>query len=319
MSSQARLKKTWFLMEKANRVAPFGSPVQRCHNVPIGQVNVIRNPERPEKLFYGGLKVCRNAWACPICSPRKAAEKAEIVKLMAGMIVNKPVMVTYTLQHNRHDSLNELLNTLTTAMRVSRNGKRLAKYKRTCLGYIRSTEITYSPKNGWHPHYHELNFLNRGQSVEDMTKGVIRDYISAIEKSGKIVNGFTVDTKEWNHETDYLTKGSSISLEMVNGINKSGKNSLNIFDILNNAEIGYGLHRNLYLEFLHATHRRKCVVISRSLDQWRIQAESQASKNKVKVDANNQIVLQIDKSTWDGIRSKPMLRYDVLVSLQDAR
>jgi hypothetical protein len=302
-------------MEKANKVAEYGSPIQKCHLVPVSQITLIKNKDG--QVRYGGLSTCRNSWACPICTPRRASERAEIVSGIARQIVNTPVMVTYTLQHKRGDDLNDLLNTLQMALRVARNGSRLAAYNRYCLGYIRALEITYGHANGWHPHYHELNFLNRGMTMEGMTKTVIKSYRKAIEKSGRVINEFTVDCKPWDQTTDYLTKGMELTKELTHGRLKDNGKSLNIFDILD--MVGSGSPNNynsLYAEYVKATHRRKVIVTSRSLDKWRLIAEERAKQDKEDGEKDDKIIGVLTRKEFKDI-SKAGLRLEILVKLSD--
>lgn len=308
-------RQSWWLMEKANRSAKFGSPTQRCHLVPVGQVNAVKSPDGAVR--YTGLKTCRSAWCCPICTPRKAAEKAEVVGRMAEAILNTPVMITYTLQHGREDSLIDLLDTLYSAVRIARNGKRLAAYKEVCLGYIGSTEITWSRSNGWHPHRHEMNFLNRGKAIEDLKTGVVEKYVSAIEKSGRIVNEFTVDVKQWHGDLGYITKGSEIAAELTQGMHKTYEKSMNVFDILAKTR-GRGNPNewdNLYLEYQSATHLRKLTTISRSLNRWRRPIEEKVKADMKREKSYDEVLGTIKPSEWFSMCKVPMVRFEVLVKL----
>ncbi len=302
-------------MQRVNQIAEYGSTLQRCHLVPVGQVTILKNSDGDVR--YGGLKTCRGSWACPICTPRRAAERAEVVSTIAGQIVNTPVMITYTMQHKKEDGLSPLLDTLTRALRLARNGKRRKAYNDHCMGYIRALEITYGKINGWHPHYHELNFLNRSVTKEQLIDGVVKNYRKAIADSGKVVNDFTVNVKNWDEKTDYLTKSFDMTKELTHGIYKKYDESYNIFEILNNARKEIPNEWNeLYLEFVKATHRRKVIVTSRSLDRWRKIAEQAVKDKEQQKEEQDHIVHVFTPSEWSDI-CRNGLRYEILVTLND--
>lgn len=307
-------KLSWELMQKANKLAPFGDPIQKCRMVPRGQINIVKHASGGSS--YSGLCTCKSRWACPICSPMLAAEKAEVVSGMYWLIDAPAVMITYTVQHSKGDELDEQMSDLTRAMRYARNGERLSKYNEICLGYINNWEVTRSEVNGWHSHKHEINFLRNGFSEGDIVETVVRSYKYCIEKTGRLVNDFTVDCKRWDGGADYITKAVSASSELTQGQHKSYKNSLNIMDILSRSgdRNNPGYYGNLYLEYLRATKRRKMTNISRSLDRFRKKSEEIAKEKSKEMTAEDKIVATIEPDDWKKI-CKAGIRYEILLTL----
>jgi hypothetical protein len=82
-------------------------------------------------------------------------------------------MVTYTVRHDIHDNLATLLKSFLGAHRRITTGSTYGKLKSGCkiFGAIRCLEVTYSKRNGWHPHAHVLVFcsaVDAGIDVQDL-------------------------------------------------------------------------------------------------------------------------------------------------------
>jgi len=116
---------------------------------------------------YAGLQTCGSVWACPVCAAKIAERRrAEIQAAMAahqaaGGCVN---MLTLTCPHQRTDNLGDLLAKQAKALNAFWSD-RVAKVvfdEMGNIGQIRALEVTHgrlSPSNnGWHPHYHVLQF-----------------------------------------------------------------------------------------------------------------------------------------------------------------
>lgn len=304
-------KSRWSLMNTVNQIAPYGTRLQKCHLVPVGnKISIVRNGAGLHN--YHGLTECGNAWSCPICSQKHAIRKSDIARVVHWNLNRRAVMITYTLQHTKGEGLLALLNTLTMAHRVARTGRRLAEYNDLCLGYISSKEITWG-RNGWHPHFHEVNYLHGEINLDRINKTLVRNYKAAIAKSGRIVNNITVRMDEWDGSTDYLTKGSKLSAELALGFKKAGNESLNIFDIIQRAKQG-NKWADLFTEFYHATHRKKVVNFSRSLDFLRKRAEESADKKRAEVTGDSRVVHTMTREEWTKI-CKGGIRYNVIATL----
>lgn len=304
-------KVRWNLIRRTNQIAPSGSRLQKCQRVPVGKkIGVAKNKMGTHS--YVGLTQCGNAWACPICSQNLAVRRADIARIVHWNVNRKAVMITYTIQHSKGESLNALLNTLTMCHRVARTGRRLAAYNDLCLGYISAKEITYG-HNGWHPHMHEVNYLHSDIDLARIETTLVRNYKKALVASGRIVNEITVKIDKWDGSTDYLTKGAGLSAELALGHMKSGNKSLNIYDILQRSRPA-NKWSDLYLEYYHSTHRRKVVNYSRSLDYLRSQASKKVDENREKFLEDREIVHTFDHETWRSVCEEGV-RYNILATL----
>lgn len=126
-----------------------------------GTVDVFKN-RQTQKAFYGGLMICGSVWICPVCaakiSERRRAELKQAVSSHRDSGGNL-TMLTLTFSHFKSDRLEDSLKSLGQAVLKFRSGKRYDGLRKELglFGSVRAMEITYG-KNGWHPHFHILNF-----------------------------------------------------------------------------------------------------------------------------------------------------------------
>lgn len=130
------------------------------------EIQVIRSKEHKTASFTG-LQTCGSVWACPVCAAKIAERRrVEIQAAMAcytasGGSVN---LFTLTTPHQRTDSLRELLQNQSTALKYFKTDTTVRKIfgEMGIIGQIRALEVTHGRKsptnNGWHPHYHFLLF-----------------------------------------------------------------------------------------------------------------------------------------------------------------
>ena len=293
LSKQASdLKSRWELLRIARDLLGKGSTVGRCNRVPVGLVNVQVSGEGSAR--FTGLHTCKSAWACPVCSTRKATARSKAIKrLFYEFRGYKHVMITYTVQHKKTDRLSDLIEVLYDSLRNARIGRYHQQFKEMAVGYVRSTEIMYGRSNGWHPHIHELVILRRGVKVSDFSEVMSRNYKMQVEKRGLMVNSHTVDTKRWDGKTDYITKSHDVS-ELVGWVNKKSFESMSwiglLYDSVKNPRSGVR-----YLEYYFATKGRKVTVVSRSIsDEYKKAVESVNSE----MESDWETVQQIHMDDW---------------------
>jgi hypothetical protein len=139
--------------------------VSTCHRhvVPGRNVDLLRSAER-EHGFFAGLKVCASVWICPVCAAKiTERRRVELSSAVAAWRERGDIsLTTLTLQHNSADRLRDMLNALKHAYKLFRGGKAWQQLLEQwgIVGSIRALEVTHGA-NGWHPHFHILNFHNR--------------------------------------------------------------------------------------------------------------------------------------------------------------
>ena len=123
---------------------------------------------------FAGLQTCGSVWACPVCSA-KIAERRR-VEIIAAMTAHKAAggcvnLLTLTAPHQRTDNLADLLKKQAKALQGFWNDRTVKAISKAMgmVGQIRALEVTHgrlSPSNnGWHPHYHVLQFGGIGADL----------------------------------------------------------------------------------------------------------------------------------------------------------
>lgn len=185
---------------------------------------------------YAGLQTCGSVWACPVCSA-KIAERRR-VELLDAMEMHKAQggavsLLTLTTPHQRGDNLVELL---------AQQGKALQSFLRDFtvkavltemgyLGQVRALEVTHGRKsaknNGWHPHFHILQFHQvKGSEAErkDWTARLYLRWVAYCQKAGlgtpSYAHGIKLD--DGTKAAQYVTKWG-LEDEMTKGHTKKGK------------------------------------------------------------------------------------------------
>lgn len=195
--------------------------------VPNQDLRVMRSVEH-KKAFFAGLQVCGSVWACPVCAAKiTERRRAELVGAVAtaramGLAV---YLLTLTVPHGLGDDLGAMLDKMMTAWRKTTT-ERAGKTIRGIIGLqgtVRALEVT-DGKNGFHPHFHALLFLNPDFSTDFVQKAFTGLWINACVKSGlpapSIKYGVRVDNGEY--AARYASKWG-IESEITKGHLKQGK------------------------------------------------------------------------------------------------
>ncbi|MGE3795806.1 MAG: protein rep [Dehalococcoidia bacterium] len=141
---------------------------------------------------YAGIFRCGNVHLCLECSTKIAVARAQEIERVVGYHVARggwAVLVTLTLRHYRHHSLAQCLKAASAGWAAVTSGgawqadKKLSDY----AGYCRALEVTESPANGWHGHFHViLVFRSRPSetTVEHIAEGMFRRWSAAVQREG---------------------------------------------------------------------------------------------------------------------------------------
>lgn len=166
---------------------------------------------------FGGLVTCGSVWACPLCAAKiQERRRTEIEKGIEAMRSRGlvPIMVTLTFPHRSWHSLSDLITQQAEAFARLRAG---SPWKRLMgsigfAGLIRSLEVTHGG-NGWHPHTHELWFVERGQCALKIKARIAQLWARACARSGLLDDVecpafacYSVDVRLNVESGDYLAK-----------------------------------------------------------------------------------------------------------------
>jgi len=153
----------------------------RACGLPIGDMTVRL---KGDVHHYSGMTTCGSGWCCPVCSAKIRYHRAHEVSRAVVSALDQgmgALFVTRTIPHSAEDKLGVTLGLLAEGRRYVAN-QTVVKEVRKAAGYvggIASKEITYGV-SGWHPHTHDVEFMNRGVSLEDFAalSSVYYDYLS---------------------------------------------------------------------------------------------------------------------------------------------
>lgn len=239
----------------------------KCAWIPNGSLVGVNKAVESKKAFYTGLTTCGNIWTCPVCcakvQERRREEVATAVQWVygesignvPGRINGQAMMVTLTFPHQYWEKLADLLQQQKDALVLFRGGKAWDKEKAR-IGFdflIRSLEITRGV-NGWHPHTHELWFLDADIDVKALLKKLKRRWLAACINVGLVdplnisqVRAFmryAVDVKPHCSTSDYLAKQDSsrhwgVDRELSKASTKSGRaTGKHAFELLAEVQAG---------------------------------------------------------------------------------
>lgn len=154
-------------------------------------------------------------------------------------------MLTLTVPHYRRDKLEWLLESYQLAWQKLVNGGNQSAWKRICrqygiVGWRWQLELTVSRQNGFHPHRHIILFFNRRLSAAEAQAAERAIWQLWNERVYKVMGRrpheeYGVDLRLASRKGSkglaaYVTKG--MALEATGGINKAGKGSRSIHEVL---------------------------------------------------------------------------------------
>lgn len=132
---------------------------------------LLATDDHTDATFFGHMR-CKNSWACPVCSARNMQKHA--IRIAAAIDALKaqnqiPIMITFTVLHNRFMSCKETTDILYTAWKlfIHRGNKKSGRndaysnFREDCgsVHQVRVAEVTYG-EHGWHPHFHCIFWID---------------------------------------------------------------------------------------------------------------------------------------------------------------
>jgi hypothetical protein len=212
---QARLRR-FTLQDHAARLLPLERVAACARRISdlAGSVEGRYNPQS-HSAHYRGLQTCGSVWHCPICAAKISEQRREELSRLVKKHVDaggSVWMTTYTVQHHTYTNLADLLKRFLEARRKMRQGRRGMALRKEfdIIGTVSVLEVTWSPRNGWHPHIHELVLSSLPgeqfpmQQYESIARAAWKD---AAQAQGLAMNahGFQMD-QTFGAVQDYITK-----------------------------------------------------------------------------------------------------------------
>lgn len=184
MARVSRLKR-WAMLSAVRQLLP-GERVCECcrrpavrpgETLPAG-VEIQRSAETRDARFHR-LAVCGDVWRCPVCAPYIAAERSKDLRRVGQkhMAAGRgALLATLTFRHHAGDCLADLLARFASAREALYRHRAFRKLLASVgyMGDVRTLEVTHG-KNGWHPHTHDLFFIEsplplEGEEIERLVE-----------------------------------------------------------------------------------------------------------------------------------------------------
>lgn len=272
------------LRVQAMKTAPdrFPGDVYRtidCTWVRIAELSMVRPMDRAS-YHYKGLATCGNVWVCPICSAKiQERRRQEVEQAIAWAAVQERTgyVVSFTFPHRLDQPLKELLKMQRDALHHMRKSKGYRALMERCkdAGRIRSLEVTHG-QNGWHPHTHELLFLDPEVPAAWLREELAALWLKSCRKVGLFRDDrdneadflrYSVDVRAGDEGTaDYLAKMDDqtkwgLSHEVTKSSSKQGRRfGSHPFKLASDPAT-----HGLFLEYVQAMKGSRQLIWSRGL------------------------------------------------------
>lgn len=291
--------------------------------------HIVRSPSR-KRASFRNLLTCGSVWICPVCAAKISERRA---KELLAAVTNwheergTVLLVTYTLRHNRNQSLTDVLGTLQAALKRYKAGKGYQSLitRHGIAGTIRALETTYGVNAGWHPHVHELVFISAGHPVGGFQADARRRWIDSVKAvGGDALQSIGLDVKLGDKDVyayvskyGHLPKGTrwSIEREVAKAVSKrAARGGRQPLQLLNDAGEGDAGAAALWVEYIEAMKGKRQLVWSKGLRAL-LGLESEATDTAIAAAIDDDAVLLaiIDADQWRALMRLPRdVRGDLL-------
>ncbi len=250
-----------------------------CTWARIADLAMVRPADR-DSYHYKGLATCGSLYTCPICASKiQERRRQEVEQAIAWAAVQERAgyVVSHTFPHRVDQPLRDLLKLQREALAHMRNSRGYKQLMERCkhAGRIRSLEVTHG-QNGWHPHTHELLFLDPEVPAEWLRSELAPLWLKSCRKVGLFRDDrdneadflrYSVDVRAGDEGTaDYLAKMDDqrqwgLSHELTKSSSKQGKRAgVHPFKLAEN-----GATVDLFLEYVDAMKGQRQLIWSRGL------------------------------------------------------
>ena len=111
-----------------------------------------------------GVALCASPWCCPVCGPKIAVSRAVAMEPQAAALSARgwsAWLLTLTVRHSKKNSLAAMFDLFGKAWSGMTSGRSVSLYRKRSGGfeYVRGYDATWSPRNGWHLHFHLVLFF----------------------------------------------------------------------------------------------------------------------------------------------------------------
>lgn len=219
-------------------------PKERVNNclkkrIDASKLHSVKFNEVRKKAHWANVQRCGSVWNCPVCAKQITEKRREELKKgtdawkkQGGEIF----LLTLTNSHSASHRLSDLISAQKKALKRFFEGRKAVELF-SLLGrkfQIRSFEVTYG-KNGWHPHFHILLFLDGSFDHSfNIRDELAKHWINCCKKSGLPAPSmeYGLDLRDGKYAEKYVSKWG-IEHELTKGHVKKGRaGGFTPFDLL---------------------------------------------------------------------------------------
>lgn len=298
----------WRLRSEAGRL--LGGRVDRCGRIPIGPVEI--GAGHATGARYAGLETCSNIWACPVCAPKIANERALRLEAAAQahrLEGGRLVMVTATLKHRAGQPLETVADRLTGAWRrlQQRRPWRETRDAHGVRHHVRALEVTHGA-NGWHPHLHVLLFVRGKGEAADLAADLWPQWRAQVAKEGGEARRGAFDVREVD-VADYVAKWGAVQ-EVALATGKANGKGRSPWQLLAASAAGERQAGALFAEYGATMKGRTAMQTSRGLlEDYGVtdmtEDELRAAHDPdFDPDERRETVLALSREEWAAVRKR---------------
>lgn len=284
------------------------------------QVDVYHKPDG-HSAHYKNLRTCDSVWDCPVCAAKITEHRR--VELQNALVEARnhdltPILVTFTLRHDRGDKLTDLLDALKAGYRKFKSGRAWQDIKDDfgVYGTITSTEVTNGhgreKNNGWHPHLHALMFVlpfsqQKLERNEATFKARWTHVLDALGYDASWEHGLTIKegdaaitdyVAKWGHEPEGKTW--NVDREITKApVKLANDDGVTPFGLLELFEAGDEKAGELFKEYSKVFHGRAQLVWSRGLRKLLKVGEEKTDEEINAIEDEQAVLLtSVTRYTW---------------------
>lgn len=297
--------------------------VAKCNWRMERQVRVLVNES--DAYFHGIIK-CGSVWACPVCAAViRSVRAAEVQKIADGWVEQggSTAMLTLTMRHKAGEPLDVLLRSLQQAY-TRLLMRRTWSAQMASLGFayqIRAVEVTWSYRNGWHPHLHVL-LLFRGD-VDGRTlhyageniEGLWRASLAGLGRRAAVGVGAKLTRGAAGYVAKLQEHDLPVGSEMTRFDLKSGRGTYSVlpFELLDQAAT-----QPRFIEYYLATKGRRAVVFSKGLRELFGLGPATEDESVIdEVESGGLLWHTLSGREYDAIRDDPAALTAILETAED--
>jgi len=275
------------------------------------QIEITYDQQR-HSAFYGNLLTCGSVWTCPVCAARiteyRRRELTSAIEQWRGA-GGGVFMAAFTFQHTVEDEIKSLRHELSGAYRRMTSRKDYSRIRRQygIVGSVASLEVTFSFRNGWHPHRHVLFFTEKAvtdQDVFNMQASFSALWRGVLVKTGRFSHdqaGVVLSNGD-DQAGDYVCKWS-MAHEMTKSPVKGGRDGgLSPFEMAEQWQVtGDQRYARLIRDYSRAFYRSKQLTYTPGLKARLGILDKSDQQIVAEQQAGAVIMAELDKSSWQRV------------------